>query len=54
MSKHRLELEEERRSSPKRQRLVGDKADRLSALSDELILGIFSHLSVTELNTCQR
>ncbi|KAF2419996.1 hypothetical protein EJ08DRAFT_642361 [Tothia fuscella] len=47
-------LEEEDIVSRPSKRLRPAKPDRLSALSDELLLRIFSNFSITTLNLCQR
>jgi hypothetical protein len=38
----------------KRVRIPSENVDRLSRLSDELILRVFSCLPISDLNTCQR
>jgi hypothetical protein len=38
----------------KRVRIPSEDVDRLSRLSDELILRVFSCLPISDLNTCQR
>jgi hypothetical protein len=53
MPKHSLEEEDATERSLKRQRSGKSGPDRLSRLSDELLLRILSYLSVDELNTCQ-
>ena len=40
--------------APKRLKLEADQRDRLSTLSNELLLRVLSFLSIGELNKCQR
>jgi hypothetical protein len=54
MVKRLLETEDLPEPPAKRIRADPASTDRLSNLSDELILRIFSYLSPAELNRCQR
>jgi hypothetical protein len=54
MPKRDLETEDAAESTNKRQRVESRPGDRLSRLSDELILRVLAFLTVTELNICQR
>lgn len=47
-------FEEDVTSGYAQKRLRVDSTDRLSSLSDELLLRVLSNLSVTTLNLCQR
>lgn len=53
---HKRSRDNERTPSPapKRLRATADRTDRLSSLSDELLIQILSFLPIPSLITCQR
>jgi hypothetical protein len=55
MAKRALEVDDLHLAvAAKRHKSGTDSRDRLSALSDEVLLRILSFLSIADLNTCQR